>query len=399
MAAGGNGTRTYEVLEPDEQLWAQYDEMAERAFGHRVGDITALRDVAVARVATRAGRVVAGGLGLVVDQHFGGRPVPGACLGAGCVAPEERGRRLADLLMAERLRAVRDRGAVVATLWTSSTGYVRRLGFEAPTPVHAWTVPTEDLRRLDGARVDLDGAYEVEVGDTDDGRALQRDLAAEWNGPVLRPDWWWSWKQGKSGLITYRFCRPGQLVEAVLTIEVSRRLPRGLHVIVHDLWAATTSATAAVLAFLGRHHSRTETIQFRRAALPPYPALLHRLPRFRLTSEAWHPWLLRILDLPRALRLRGWPPDAELELPLEVIGDDPPRTYLVRIAGGAAEAEPTAVAPAVRLTPGQLAVWYAGGYPSAIAARLSGVAADHPPSLTALVRATTAHQPWLPDLF
>lgn len=96
---------SYIVAEPDDELWRQYDELATRCFGHRVGDIAALRGYASARVAIRDGRVVAGGLGLPVRQFFGGKAVPSACLGAGCVAPEERGRRLADRLMAERVQA------------------------------------------------------------------------------------------------------------------------------------------------------------------------------------------------------------------------------------------------------------------------------------------------------
>lgn len=135
----------YEFTEPDDAQWSQYDALASRCFGHRVGDLTSLREIAISRVATREGRVVAGGTGLAVEQYFGGKPVPSACLGTGCVAPEERGHRLADLLMTERIGALRDHGAVVATLWTSSTGYARHLGFEAPVPVYGWTLPTEDL--------------------------------------------------------------------------------------------------------------------------------------------------------------------------------------------------------------------------------------------------------------
>lgn len=397
MTAGGH---PYAFADPDEELWDRYGQLAERAFGHPVRDIGALRDVAVARVATRAGRVVAGGLGLAVDQHFGGRPVPSACLGAGCVAPEERGYRLADLLMEQRLQAMRERGAVAATLWTSSTGYVRHLGFEAPAPVHAWTVPTEDLRHF-GNGGDAD-RFDVELADDDyggtDGRPLQRRLAAEWNGPVLRPQWWWSWKHTKNRLTTYRFARPGQPAAAVLALATRPRTPRGLHVVVHDLWAADAAATTAVFNFLGQHHSRAETIQFRRAALPPHLALLHGLRRFRLTAEAWHPWMLRLLDAPAALRARGWPADADFELPIQITGDRP-RTYTLRVTKGAAEVEPTTAAPAVRFSPGQLAAWYAGGYTSTTAARLAGVSSDDPPTLATLIHATTALDPWLPDLF
>ncbi|MET3988061.1 hypothetical protein [Streptomyces sp. PvR034] len=71
----------------DDSLWEQYDQLAARAYGHPIADITHLREHADLQVAVRDGRVVAGGLGLLVIQNFGGAPVPSACLGDGCVAP------------------------------------------------------------------------------------------------------------------------------------------------------------------------------------------------------------------------------------------------------------------------------------------------------------------------
>ncbi|MFF2926903.1 hypothetical protein ACFVTP_31590 [Streptomyces celluloflavus] len=60
----------------DDGLWEQYDQFATRAYGHPVGDITHLREHADLQVAVRGGRVVAGGIGLLVDQFFGGAPSP-----------------------------------------------------------------------------------------------------------------------------------------------------------------------------------------------------------------------------------------------------------------------------------------------------------------------------------
>ncbi|MGH2456491.1 MAG: hypothetical protein ACRDTE_27805, partial [Pseudonocardiaceae bacterium] len=92
------------VREVDDDLWSQYDTLTTRSYGHPVPDITHLRTHADTRVALRDGRVVAGGLGLLVPQFFGGRPVPSACLAGGCVAPEERGSHLTVRMLAERIR-------------------------------------------------------------------------------------------------------------------------------------------------------------------------------------------------------------------------------------------------------------------------------------------------------
>ncbi|MGW5682306.1 GNAT family N-acetyltransferase [Nonomuraea sp. NPDC003754] len=383
-------------IQADDNLWQQYDDLASRAYGHRVGDITDLREHVDLRVAIRDGRVVAGGLGLLVNQFFGGSPVPSACLGAGCVAPEERGDHLATRMAVERLRPLQEQGAVISAISTSSTGYARRLGWEAPVPVLAWAVAADDLKRSFACE-----DVEIEHGYTPDAQNLQRDLARQWNGPVERPGWWFPWKQKKSALTVYRFHKPRQPTAGLLSLATKRRERHGMNLIVHDFWAADQNTTAAMLAFLGRHNSRAETIEFRRGALPPYPVLLHNLHRHRPTAEAWHPWMLRILDIPEAVRLRGWPEDLNATVSLEIQDEngDARDRYILRINAGSAEIGPTHAEGQVILTRRQLAVWYAGGYRTVTSARMAGVHAASEKALSTLIRSTTSREPWLPDHF
>ncbi|MEU4013424.1 GNAT family N-acetyltransferase [Streptomyces pseudogriseolus] len=379
----------------DDDLWERYDQLATRAYGHPIRDIAHLREHADLQVAVRGGRVVAGGLGLLVDQFFGGALVPSACLGDGCVAPEERGDHLAADMTRERLRPLIERGAVISAIVTSSTGYARRLGWEAPTGVLAWTVAADDLKR-DFA----DEGFEAEHGLTDEAETLQRDLARQWNGPVHRPTWWNRWKHDKSNLTTYRFARPGHPTAGLLSLTTQRHERHGMTLTVHDFWAASQPTAAAMLAFLGRHNTRARTITFRRGTLPPYPTLLHGLRHHRTTAEAWHPWMLRILNIPEAVRLRGWPSDLTIAVPVEIESEHGKwDRWMLQIKAGAGEIVPTQVEGQVLLTRRQLAVWYAGGYRSTTSARMAGVHAVSENALATLVRSTAQLEPWLPDHF
>ncbi|MEV6057576.1 GNAT family N-acetyltransferase [Streptomyces sp. NPDC052107] len=379
----------------DDSLWEQYDQLATRAYGHPIGDISHLREHADLQVAVLGGRVVAGGLGLLVDQYFGGAPVPSACLGDGCVAPEERGDHLATDMATERLRPLIDRGAVVSAIVTSSTGYARHLGWEAPTDVFAWAVATDDLKHSFTSE-----DFQAEYGLTDEAEALQRDLARQWNGPIHRPTWWTRWKQDKSNLTTYRFARPGHPTAGLLSLTTKRHERHGMSLTVHDFWAASQPAAAAMLAFLGRHNTRARTITFRRGALPPYPTLLHGLRHHRTTAEAWHPWMLRILDIPEAIRLRGWPGDLSTAVPIEIENETGGwGRWMLQITAGAAEIMHTHIEGQVTFTRRQLAVWYAGGYRSTTSARMAGVHAVSEKALGTLIRSTAQFEPWLPDHF
>ncbi|MFH8977980.1 sterol carrier protein domain-containing protein [Streptomyces sp. NPDC017890] len=110
--------------------------------------------------------------------------------------------------------------------------------------------------------------------------------------------------------------------------------------------------------------------------------------------------MLRILDVPEAIRLRGWPGDLTTAVPVEIENEtgDWDR-WMLRIKTGAAEIVPTHVEGQVTFTRRQLAVWYAGGYRSTTSARMAGVHAVSEKALATLLRSTTQLEPWLPDHF
>ncbi|MFJ4741152.1 enhanced intracellular survival protein Eis [Streptomyces sp. NPDC088775] len=392
------GSTPTAVVEADDELWQEYQNLTERAYGHRVEDVARLRAYADARVAVRDGRVIGGGLALAVPQFFGGRPVPGACLAGGCIAPEARGSRLWSTLLTERLRPLREQGAVVATAWTSSTGYGHRMGWAAPAQVYSWTVRTDDLRDIaDGAGFDI-------VHDADDqAREQQQELARGWNGPWQRPSWWAAWQQADHpGMTHYRFTLPGHAAGGLLSIAFDRDRAGDRRLVVHDFWAASAEAATAMLGFLGRHHSRIPTVLFQRTALPPVPLLQNHLRRAGAASAtSWHPWMLRVLNPAEAVRRRGWPEELDLALPLALRGDHngPPSPMLLRVTAGTGDLTPH---PGARhglvLTSRQFAHWYAGGYRTPAAALLDGVHGE-PRSVAQLVRATTDREPWMSEYF
>ncbi|MGW4289601.1 GNAT family N-acetyltransferase [Streptomyces sp. NPDC004673] len=388
-----------EFTEADEARWEEYDALARRAYGQPVPDISRLGPHADRRVAVRGGRVVAGGMGMLVPQWFGGRPVPAASMGCGCVAPEERGGHLAGRLVQERVRALQDKGAVLATLWTASNGYVRRLGWEAPAQVFSWTVPTAALKQS------VADTMEITHGDTAQLADLRDRMAGRWNGPWQRPVWWGSWQQKRHpDLETYAFAESRREPSGVLMVA-TQRTPSGRQLVVHGFWAADAAATDAMLAFLGRHHGRIPTVLFERTGLPPGPLLQQRLASVgTAVARSWHPWMLRVLDPARAVELRGWPEHLDEEIVLDLAGPDGTGSsrHTLSINAGSACLAPGGARRGrtadVTLTRGQFALWYAGGYRSPAAAVMAGVRGTNS-ALARLLAATTDREPWLADYF
>ncbi|MER6399302.1 GNAT family N-acetyltransferase [Kitasatospora sp. NPDC001603] len=387
-----------EFVEADDGQWEQYATLARRAYGQPVPDIARLGPHADRRVAVRGSRVVAGGMALLVPQWFGGRPVPAASFGSGCVAPEERGGRLAGRLMTERVRVAREKGAALATLWTASNGYVRRLGWEAPAQVFSWTVPTAALKQS-GA-----DTMEITHGDTAHLAQLRDRLAGHWNGTWQRPPWWAAWQQEQHpDMETYAFAEPGREACGVLAVATERTEASRQQVVL-DFWAAGAPAVGAMLDFLGRHHGRIPTTLFERTGLPPGTLLQDRLAAAGAqAARSWHPWMLRMLDPARAVELRGWPEHLDEEIVLDLADPDRSGTarHTLTVRGGRAELAPGPQGGReadIALTSAQFAVWYAGGYRSPAAAALAGVHGDRP-ALTRLLAATAEREPWLADYF
>lgn len=263
--------------------------------------------------------------------------------------------------------------------------------------MYSWTVPTDELRR----RFD-ESDVEIQHGETAQLPPLRDTLAAWWNGTWQRPAWWVDWQQAQHpGLSTYRFGPPGGEPAGVLSVAGEGHPVEGRRLVVHDFWAADYSTASAMFAFLGRHNSRIPTVAFQRTGLPPGPLLLHQLHRSSAAAaRSWHPWMVRVLDLRRAVELRGWPEGVDLVLPLDVVpenGQEAER-YTLRIAEGRGELTPGGGAAHLILTRGQFAVWYAGGYRSAASAALTGIDGD-PASIARLLMATGDREPWLADYF
>jgi predicted acetyltransferase len=88
--------------------------------------------------------------------------------------------------------------------------------------------------------------------------------------------------------------------------------------------------------------------------------------------------MLRILNVPESIRLRGWPDDLTTAVPIEIENEagDGTQRWMLQISAGAAEITPTTTEGQVTFTRRQFAVWYAGGYRSSASAHMAGVHAE-----------------------
>ncbi|MDQ1705914.1 MAG: hypothetical protein QOF18_2280, partial [Frankiaceae bacterium] len=254
-----------------------------------------------------SGRLVAKATDLRHDQWWGGRVVPASGVAGVAVEPEQRGRGATRSVMTALLEGARDRGAVVAALFCTSTAVYRSLGFEACGVMRDVDVPTALLPR--GAAPAGVRLRPADAGDLPAVRAVYAEIGRAGNGLLTRhgglfadptdgtlPD-------GIDG-ITLAEDAGGALV-GYASWQRGRGYDDSSVITVPDCLALTGDAALALLASLGGWVSVAPTVRFR---LPPWvDAVTARLPLERTREHRVDVWMHRPLDVAAAVAARGWP--------------------------------------------------------------------------------------------
>jgi predicted acetyltransferase len=297
-------------------------------------------------------RLVAKATDLLHDQWWGGRVVPASGVAGVATEPEQRGRGVTTSVMTALLEGARERGAVVAALFCTSTAVYRSLGFEACGVMREVDVPTALLPRAAApAGVRLRPA---EAGDLTAVRGVYDEIARTGNGMLARRGGLFSdppdatLPDGIDG-ITLAEDATGALV-GYASWQRGRGYDDSSVITVPDCLALTGDAAGALLATLGGWVSVAPTVRFR---LPAWAdAVTARLPLERAREHRVDVWMHRPLDVARAVAARGWPTGVAGSVEFRLV--DPLLTgndgaWRLTLAGGSGRLEPATGEPAATL--------------------------------------------------
>lgn len=349
------------------------------------------------RVARRGGEVVGGLALLETAQWFGGRPVPSVGVAAVGIAPHVRGQGVASAFLARTLLDARERGLALASLYASTTRLYRRAGFEL---AGSWIDYAQPLRLLDRS-----GDRELPVRRLDPAahatlHALHRARAGEEHGLLDRNEALWRRvvRQDR-GFVAAYLVGPDEAPEGyvVLRHDAESAVPHKHDLIATDHVARTGRAARRLWTLLADHGTTAGEVHW---FGPPADPLVQHLDEQEWRVAKVDQWMLRVLDVPRALTARGWPAHVEGELELDVHDDLVAANHgpwRLRVAGRVATVEPGGRG-ALRLDVRTLAPLYTGHVRAARLAadgRLEGPAA----AIELAGRLFAGPAPWMPDRF
>ena len=280
------------------------------------------------------GRLV-GGLAMIpMGQWFGGRSVPLLGLAGVAVAASARGSGVAFSMVSQALREARGRGLALSALFPSTQALYRKLGYEV---AGAYCRVELRLGECPRYRSELE-LEDAQPGDQAQIERLYATVASERPGYLDRGPYIWDRVReyggaparavvvrSAAGLEGYAFMGHGPTSDDQ---QHSLRLT--------DFVSASAGATRRLLDFLACHRSVAKSARWFGGAADQRLLLLPDK-IYKVAIDGY--WMSRILDVGRALELRGYPEGLECELELTVEDELFPENagnYRLSINGGRA---------------------------------------------------------------
>ncbi|MDJ0716392.1 MAG: GNAT family N-acetyltransferase [Prochloraceae cyanobacterium] len=266
------------------------------------------------RIVRQGGKVI-GGLAIYnMGQWYGGSSVPMAGIAAVGIAPEYRGTGAAYQLMSSTIAELFSTGIPISTLYAATQRLYRKAGYEQAGSYCVWELPITAIERGDRPRP----LHRVDPLEYQLFEEIYRQQAKQNNGNLDRNKAIWE-----------RTVKPNiEEEETVFAYLIGDRVALEGYIIfsqsrqnndaIIKVWDWTLLTKAAVKRFwtlLADHSSLIDRVHWKSCEIDP---LLLLLPEQKAKIFRKEHWMLRIIDVVKALEKRGYPAGIETELHLEV---------------------------------------------------------------------------------
>lgn len=333
------------------------------------------------------------------DAWFGGARLPISGMAGVTIASEYRGTPglLAELLTAS-VRASKERGALVSTMFPTAVGIYRRLGWERIAELNTIRIPmaaVTGMRRPDG--ISLRRATPADAGAI---RSLYEDWAAGRNGALSRTGVHFpSTDERLVGYFTaITLAEDDQGICGYASWDRSAGHTVDSYFSVSDVVWSRPGAAQALLSMLGTNEP---VAGFVKLVTTSEDSLRMVLPKNAWEVIETDVYGCKLLDIPAAFEARTWDPSLRCALPFRIVDDiltENNGGWLLEVADGSAQVTRRDDDTAVELTSRGLAVAYAGTFPLA-ELRTLGLASGETSRDGAWAAALGGRRPGIRDYF
>lgn len=255
---------------------------------------------------------IAGGLAILqMGQWFGSECVPMAGIAAVGIAPEHRGSGAAVELLRQTLREINAQGVPISALYPATQRLYRKAGYEQGGSDCSWELSTNSIHLSDRS-LPMQPVFPLEH---EVFYALYSQQAKVTNGYLKRHQAIWE-QVIESPAYAYLIGREDQPEGYIIFSQ--RQEDNSNLISIRDWVLLTSAAVRRFWSFIADHRSQIEKVRWHHSTvdsltllLPEQTAKIYRSGR----------WMLRVVDVCKALEKRGYPQRLEAELHLEVRDD------------------------------------------------------------------------------
>lgn len=256
---------------------------------------------------------VVGGLGIMpMGQWWYGQCVPMSGIAAVGIAPEYRGSGAAIALIQNTLQELEQQEVPISVLYPATQRLYRKAGYEQAGSSCTWEISTGNIQVKEPSL----SLQPVDPKNYLIFHDLYQQQAKLTHGYLNRHSAIWQGLTQPDGQETvYGYLIGDQNQPQGYIIFTQERSKDGTMLRVRDWTMLTNAAVKTFWAFIANHRSQIDQVQWKSAVVDSLTLLL---PEQTAKITRNDRWMLRIIDLVKALEMRGYPPGVSVELHLEV---------------------------------------------------------------------------------
>ncbi|GAB1541578.1 GNAT family N-acetyltransferase [Scytonema sp. NUACC21] len=277
---------------------------------------------------------IAGGLAAIpMSQWWGGSRVPIIGLAAVGIAPEHRGDGSAIALLQHTLKELHANGVPISVLYPATQRLYRKAGYEQGGTYCIWEIPTQSIQVKEQPLPVLSVSPDSEAFGT-----LYQQKAKLNNGHLDRhPAIWQQLVKPEEQEAIYAYIIGSTERPQGYIIFSQHQNQDGSFIRARDWAILTPAAGQSFWSLLANHRSQIKYIRWRGAAID---SLTLPLPEQTAKQKSSMLWMLRIVDVVKALEKRGYSSATQAELHLEIKDDLIPENngkFVLSVANGRGE--------------------------------------------------------------
>jgi len=343
----------------------------------------------------RQNNKVAGGLAILsVGQWYNSQIVPTAAIASVGIAPEYRGSGTAAALLTNTLKELYANGVPLSILYAATQRLYRKVGYEQAGNFCRWEIAADSIQIIDRTLpIQPINPAEHEVL-----HKLYQQNAQVTNGHLERNQCFWQLLlEPPKDQETYAYLIGSEVQPEGYVIFFQHRESNEFTIVIRDWVVLTEAAGRRLWTFLADHRSQIEQIQWRSSIIDPLSLLL---PEQTAKISVSDRWMLRVVDVVKALSKRGYPTQVEAILHLDIHDDlieENNGQFVLTVSGGRGEVTKGGTGD-LQCHIRALAPLYTGLFTAHQLQQMGQIKATHE-ALAIARQLFSGSQPWMSDKF